>query len=170
MGLSPRNTVGVGDAENDHAFLAICECAVAVSNALPPLKERADIVTGAPHSAGVNELIEQMVRDDLKSLVSFLSRHDLELGHRLDGQPVKISPYRAPMLFAGNSGGGKSTMATVLIEALTDARLPDLHHRSRGRLSRPALDPDPGRCPASHRRRPRCWRCWRARPTTWRCR
>jgi len=26
LDLSPRNVVGVGDAENDHAFLALCEC------------------------------------------------------------------------------------------------------------------------------------------------
>src|SRR5256714_5392075 len=45
LGLSPHNTVGVGDAENDHAFLALCECSVAVENALPTLKERADVVT-----------------------------------------------------------------------------------------------------------------------------
>ena len=35
LGLSPRNVVGVGDAENDQAFLRICGCAVAVANALP---------------------------------------------------------------------------------------------------------------------------------------
>src|SRR5439155_10184033 len=33
--LSPHNVVGVGDAENDHAFLSACECSVAVANALP---------------------------------------------------------------------------------------------------------------------------------------
>ena len=27
LGLSPHNVVGVGDAENDHAFLPVCECA-----------------------------------------------------------------------------------------------------------------------------------------------
>ena len=37
LGLSPHNVVGVGDAENDHAFLNLCECAVAVANALPML-------------------------------------------------------------------------------------------------------------------------------------
>ena len=36
LGLSAHNVVGVGDAENDHAFLAACECAAAVANALPP--------------------------------------------------------------------------------------------------------------------------------------
>ncbi len=39
--LSPHNVVGVGDAENDHAFLAACECAVAVGNALPAVKDGA---------------------------------------------------------------------------------------------------------------------------------
>ena len=34
LNLSPHNAVGVGDAENDHAFLNICECSVAVANAL----------------------------------------------------------------------------------------------------------------------------------------
>jgi hydroxymethylpyrimidine pyrophosphatase-like HAD family hydrolase len=38
LGLSIHNTVGVGDAENDHAFLALCECSVAVANALDALK------------------------------------------------------------------------------------------------------------------------------------
>src|SRR5262245_31366008 len=31
LGLSPHNVVGIGDAENDHAFMQLCECAVAVS-------------------------------------------------------------------------------------------------------------------------------------------
>ena len=53
LNLSPHNAVGVGDAENDHAFLSICECSVAVANALPAVKEKADIVTFADHGAGV---------------------------------------------------------------------------------------------------------------------
>ena len=65
MDLSPRNAVGVGDAENDHAFLTLCECAVAVANALTALKEAADIVTEADHGAGVSELINEMLQDDL---------------------------------------------------------------------------------------------------------
>src|SRR5439155_12516578 len=34
LALSPHNIAGIGDAENDHAFLALCECSVAVENAL----------------------------------------------------------------------------------------------------------------------------------------
>src|ERR1700739_2805017 len=45
MKLSPHNAVGVGDAENDQRFLATCECSVAVANALPAVKERAQLGT-----------------------------------------------------------------------------------------------------------------------------
>ena len=55
LGIPAHTVVGVGDAENDHAFLAACGCAVAVSNALPSLKAEADIVTVADHGAGVEE-------------------------------------------------------------------------------------------------------------------
>jgi HAD superfamily hydrolase (TIGR01484 family) len=68
LGLSARNTVGIGDAENDQAFLSACGCAVAVANALPMLKERADWVTVGDHGAGVVELIEKLLADDLREL------------------------------------------------------------------------------------------------------
>src|SRR5215475_9278663 len=53
MGLSLHNVVGVGDAENDHAFLSVCECAVTVAGALRPVKERADIITQGDNGTGV---------------------------------------------------------------------------------------------------------------------
>jgi hydroxymethylpyrimidine pyrophosphatase-like HAD family hydrolase len=59
--ISPEETVGVGDAENDHAMLKSCGLGVAVSNALPALKERADHVTQADHGAGVAELIDALL-------------------------------------------------------------------------------------------------------------
>lgn len=39
---------------------------VAVANALPALRERADIVTQGDHGAGVVELIELLLKGDLK--------------------------------------------------------------------------------------------------------
>ena len=65
LSLSFHNVVGIGDAENDHAFLAVCECGVAVANALPALKDRADIVTAGDHGAGVIEIANQLLDDDL---------------------------------------------------------------------------------------------------------
>lgn len=67
VGVTIEAVVGVGDAENDHAFLEACGCSAAVANALPAIKDRADIVTGAPNGLGVVELIDQLLRDDLGS-------------------------------------------------------------------------------------------------------
>lgn len=68
MDLRPEQVVGVGDAENDHAFLSHCGCAVAVSNALPALQDRADLVTLAACGAGVAELIDRIIANDLKGI------------------------------------------------------------------------------------------------------
>src|SRR3977135_572697 len=55
--LSPHNTVGMGDAENDHALLNLCEYAVAVRNAIPMLKKAADCTTDGDAGAGVVEIV-----------------------------------------------------------------------------------------------------------------
>jgi len=66
--LSAHNVVGIGDAENDLSFLSLCECSVAVANAIPLLKEQADYTMKAENGDGVIELIEQLLADDLKTL------------------------------------------------------------------------------------------------------
>lgn len=119
MDLSPHNVVAVGDAENDHAFLNVCECAVAVANALPMLKERADWVTQANRGAGVVELIEQLVDSDLGEFAPSLTRHQILLGTK-DNSEVHLQPYGASLLIAGTSGGGKSTLATGVLERLAE--------------------------------------------------
>jgi hydroxymethylpyrimidine pyrophosphatase-like HAD family hydrolase len=120
LGLSARNTVAVGDAENDHAFLSICECGVAVANALDSLKQRADFVTAGDHGQGIEELVEGLLADDLKQREPRLHRHRLALGTRPDGHAVTLQPYRPPVLFAGASGSGKSSLATAFIEELSE--------------------------------------------------
>ena len=62
LGLSAQDVVGIGDAENDEAFLAMCGCGVAVANAIEPLKARANRVTSAEDGAGVREVIESLLR------------------------------------------------------------------------------------------------------------
>jgi hypothetical protein len=114
--LSSHNVVGIGDAENDHVFLSACECGVAVANALPALKERADIVMHAGHGEGVVELIDHLLKDDLRSFDGKLKRHHILLGTRDDGEPVNIPPYRGNLLVAGPSGSGKSSVASGVLE------------------------------------------------------
>ena len=60
--------VGIGDAENDHAFLDSCAVAVAVDNALSSLKEHCDLVMTKDHGDGVIELIDRLLADDLANL------------------------------------------------------------------------------------------------------
>jgi HAD superfamily hydrolase (TIGR01484 family) len=62
VGIAPRDTVGVGDAENDHAFLSLCGFAAAVADALPAVKERADWVATKPRGEGVRELIDCLLK------------------------------------------------------------------------------------------------------------
>ena len=118
MEISPHNTVGVGDAENDHALLASCECSAAVANALPTLKNAADLVMTADHGAGVVELIELILRDDLASRETQLKRHHILVGIDHQGAEVRIPPHGETVLLVGPKGSGKSELATGLMERL----------------------------------------------------
>lgn len=79
LGLSPQNTVAVGDAENDCALLSMCGIGVAVANALDTLKERANFVTKGARGAGVSELIELLITSDLRELEPQLERYNTPL-------------------------------------------------------------------------------------------
>jgi len=61
LGLSAHNVVAVGDAENDHAFMQASGFAVAVADALPTIKNEADLVTRGARGEGVSELIESLL-------------------------------------------------------------------------------------------------------------
>ncbi len=122
MGFSHHNTVGIGDAENDHAFLDLCECSAAVANALPMIKERADFVTDKDQGGGVIELINRLLATDLQELDSRLSRHHLLLGITENNREVRLSPFGKNILVAGTSGSGKSTFAVGFMEQLTEMK------------------------------------------------
>jgi len=63
--LSFEETVGIGDAENDEAFLRLCGFSAAVANAIPALKNRVGMVTTAAYGAGVAELVDRLIGDGL---------------------------------------------------------------------------------------------------------
>jgi HAD superfamily hydrolase (TIGR01484 family) len=69
LGLTPPDALGVGDAENDHPFLAACGLSAAVANALPALKAEVDIVTEGDEGAGVAWLIDQLLNGALDPLI-----------------------------------------------------------------------------------------------------
>jgi hydroxymethylpyrimidine pyrophosphatase-like HAD family hydrolase len=63
LALKPAEVVGIGDAENDQTFLKICGYSVAVSNALPSIKESVDYVTKGADGNGVSEIIERLLEE-----------------------------------------------------------------------------------------------------------
>ena len=118
LGLSRHEVVGIGDAENDHSFLARCECAVAVANAIPSILEAVAFVTRSDNGAGVRELIDELIANDLHKREAKLQQHLLLLGTRADGAPVSIPPYGRNILIVGPASSGKSTLAAGIIEQL----------------------------------------------------
>lgn len=118
LDLSRHEVVSVGDAENDLAFLSYSECGAAVDNALPAVKERADIVTKSDHGRGVEELIFHILENDLKDVSSRMKRHHLRLGRRDDGEDAWLPPHDSNVMIAGPSGSGKSTVCKAILERL----------------------------------------------------
>ena len=118
INLSEHNSVAVGDAENDSAMFKVAECAVAVSNALPSLKETVDWVTEGDHGTGVGELIDELIANDLSEVSGKLTRHFLQLGTIQEDKPFLLNPYRSGILLSGVSGGGKSTFTVAVTESL----------------------------------------------------
>jgi hypothetical protein len=116
MNFSVHNTVAIGDAENDLAFLKISEFAVAVANALESVKSEVDWVTQGSRGDGVIELIDRLLTEDLQESSLLPERHHILLGKLNKDRDVYIQPLNRNILLAGTSGGGKSTLATGLLE------------------------------------------------------
>jgi hypothetical protein len=119
LGISPHNAVGIGDAENDEAFLKLCDASAAVNNALETVKKQVDIVLRGEASAGVVELIEQLIADDLQTLHDRPDRSIL-LGTKIGGGDVRIPVHGTRVLVTGDSAGGKSKLAIGMLEQLME--------------------------------------------------
>ncbi len=115
LGLSPLNVAAIGDAENDHAFLTACGCAIAVANALDSVKKTADLVTRGDHGAGVVEAIAAILSEDSRPLAAAAHRRRITLG---DDDEAALTVDGGAVLIAGSSGIGKSTLATAIVEKL----------------------------------------------------
>lgn len=60
LGIGLENTMAFGDAENDMSFLEKAGIAVAMDNAHPRVKSRADIITESNNNDGVAKIIEKI--------------------------------------------------------------------------------------------------------------
>lgn len=120
LGISPRNVIACGDAENDRSLFEQVEFAVAVANATPELKERADLVLDQPAHRGVSALIDQLLAGQMPAHRRRPERQ-LSLGSRADGAPLHLDPFTllgGTVGIVGSSGSGKSWLAGLLAEEL----------------------------------------------------
>ena len=116
LGISRHSTLAVGDAENDHHLLAVCELGVAVANAVDALKRAADVVLDRPDGAGVVELL----RGPLVSGERWVPPRNwtLTLGRDDAGTEVQLPASQINLLVLGASCSGKSYLVGLLVEQL----------------------------------------------------
>ncbi len=115
--LSLHNTVGIGDAENDHDLLDVCEVAAAVEWGSPALRAIADEVIRGTGPAAVAAYMHKVLQQPRLSSAQMGRRH-LMLGYELDGEPVSLALRGRTILVAGEPGTGKSWLSGLLCEQL----------------------------------------------------
>jgi len=115
--LSIHNTVGVGDAENDHDLLDACEVGAAVSWGSVALRAVADDIIEGAGPPAVADYIRRIVRQPRMAAAQMGRRH-LQLGRQHNGDPVNLAVRGRTVLIAGEPGTGKSWLAGLLCEQL----------------------------------------------------
>lgn len=92
LGMSLHNAVAVGDAENDLPLMRASAVSAAVANALPSVQQCADIILEKPRGAGVTELIDHMIADDLAQFHSTLLHNRISVGECVEKTQSPLSP------------------------------------------------------------------------------
>ena len=115
--ISIHNTIGIGDAENDHDLLDACEVGVAVDWGSPALRAVADETIEGTGPAAVADYIRRTARQPRLSAAQMGRRH-LFLGHQHNGDPLSLAVRGRTILIAGEPGSGKSWLAGLLCEQL----------------------------------------------------
>lgn len=115
--LSLHNCIGVGDAENDHAMIDVCEIGVAVSWGSKRLQEIADDVVHGDGPAAVGNYISAVSAHRKLPAHRADSRRIL-LGHTHTGEAVETAVHGRNILIAGDPRSGKSWITGLFCEQL----------------------------------------------------
>jgi hydroxymethylpyrimidine pyrophosphatase-like HAD family hydrolase len=115
--LSIHNTIGIGDAENDHDLLDACEVGVAVAWGSLALRGVADEVIDGAGPAAVGDYIRRVSQQPRLSAAQ-MGRRRLLLGHRHNGDSISLAIRGRTVVIAGEPGTGKSWLAGLLCEQL----------------------------------------------------
>jgi hydroxymethylpyrimidine pyrophosphatase-like HAD family hydrolase len=115
--ISIHNTIGVGDAENDHDLLDACEVGVAVGWGSPALRVVADEIIPGAGPPAVADYIRRVIAQPRLSAEQ-MGRRRVMLGHEHGGTPVSLAVRGRTILIAGEPGTGKSWLAGLICEQL----------------------------------------------------
>ncbi len=115
--VSIHNTIGIGDAENDHDLLDACEVGAAVAWGSPALRVVADEVIDGTGPPAVADYIRRVAQQPRLSAAQ-MGRRRVFLGHQLNGAPVTLAIRGRTILIAGEPGTGKSWLAGLICEQL----------------------------------------------------
>jgi hydroxymethylpyrimidine pyrophosphatase-like HAD family hydrolase len=115
--VSVRNTLAIGDAENDHELLRIAEVGAAVSWGSAALRSAADLVVDGGGPAGLADFLRPLSLSKAMPVPS-RARRRLRLGHTEDGQEFSLAVRGRNVLVAGDAKSGKSWVAGLLSEQL----------------------------------------------------
>jgi hydroxymethylpyrimidine pyrophosphatase-like HAD family hydrolase len=115
--LSARNTVAIGDAENDHPLLQLAELGAAVEWGSMALRASADDVVGGGGPPAVADYIRRLARSGTLPLAP-KARRRLRLGYTEDGREFSLAVRGRNVLIAGDAKSGKSWIAGLLCEQL----------------------------------------------------
>jgi hydroxymethylpyrimidine pyrophosphatase-like HAD family hydrolase len=113
--LSPRNTLAIGDAENDHELLRLAEVGVAVEWGSPALVAAADIRLPGDGPRAVADYLHTL-GDAMPTAPR--PRRRLLLGYTEDGREFALAVRGRNVLIAGDPKTGKSWAAGLLSEQL----------------------------------------------------
>lgn len=115
--LSARNTLAMGDAENDHELLRLAEVGVAVPWASAALRAAADLTLTGDGPAAVAGYLRGLAETGTMP-VAPQSRRRLLLGHTENGREFWLAARGRNVLIAGDTRSGKSWVAGLLCEQL----------------------------------------------------
>ncbi|MCL4810662.1 MAG: HAD hydrolase family protein, partial [Thermoanaerobaculia bacterium] len=138
LGISRHSTLAVGDGENDHSLLGACELGVAVADAVPSLRQAADVVLDEPGSAGLARFLlgPSVLSDETPEP----RRFQAVVGTYEDGSPARIPASGVNVLVTGGTMSGKSHLTGLIAERLLGLGYslcvldPEGDHVSLGRL------------------------------------
>lgn len=114
---SPRNTVAVGDAENDHQLLRFAEVGAAVEWGSPSLQAAADIVIAGKGPSAVGDFIRRVAASG-RLPTPARARRRLLIGHTEDNREFSLAVRGRNVLIIGETNSGKSWLAGLLCERL----------------------------------------------------